>query len=215
MSNDSMPSYYAQRAREYERIYAKPERQSDLRQLESRISTMFTGRDVLEIACGTGYWTQFASRSAHSITATDINPEVIAIAKTKSYRTPPLFTIADAYVLAGIPGTFDAALCAFWWSHVPKERLDPFLDQLHKRLLPGSLVVFLDNRYVEGSSTPISSTDAFGNTYQDRRLDDGSTHHVLKNFPSSAEIESALASRAAHVEILELQYYWLATYTTA
>ena len=45
-------------------------------------------------------------------------------------------------------------------------------------------MVFFDNCYVEGSSTPLSRTDAAGNTYQSRRLDDGSTHEVLKNFPA-------------------------------
>ncbi len=215
MPDESMKSYYAQRAREYERIYAKPERQADLRQLESHIGILFTGRNVLEIACGTGYWTQFAANSARSITATDINPEVIAIAKSKSYGKQPIFLIADAYAPTTIPGEFNALLAAFWWSHIPKERLDEFLSALHQRLAPGSLIAFLDNRYVEGSSTPISSTDASGNTYQDRRLDDGSIHHVLKNFPSISEIEAALVGRSTNLEILELQYYWLATYTTA
>lgn len=53
-----MQSYYAARASEYERIYAKPERQADLRRLESMIPAMFARCNVLEIASGTGYWTQ-------------------------------------------------------------------------------------------------------------------------------------------------------------
>ena len=115
-----MKQYYARRADEYEAIYHKPERQSDLRLLESRIAEVFAGRKVLEIACGTGYWTQFASRSALSITATDINPEVIAVAETKQYGVVPRFIIADAYRLQEMAGDFAALLCAFWWSHVPK-----------------------------------------------------------------------------------------------
>ncbi len=114
---------------------------------------------MLEIACGTGYWTQFASSSALSITATDINPEVIAIAESKAYHVAPNFLIADAYAPQNIAGKFDALLSAFWWSHIPRQRLPEFLDNLHKRLPPGSLMVFLDNRYVEGSSTPLAFTD--------------------------------------------------------
>ena len=49
--------YYAKRAREYERVYDKPERQSDLARLHEIVPVMFAGRRVLEIACGTGYWT--------------------------------------------------------------------------------------------------------------------------------------------------------------
>jgi len=48
--------------------------------------------------------------------------------------------------------------------------------------------VFFDNRYVEGSSTPISRRDAQGNTYQARKLDNGSAHEVLKNFPTEREL---------------------------
>ena len=40
---DSLADYYARRAAEYERIYAKPERQADLAALRSRIAGLFAG----------------------------------------------------------------------------------------------------------------------------------------------------------------------------
>jgi len=40
----------------------------------------------------------------------------------------------------------------------------------------------MDNAFVEGSNTPISETDKYGNTFQERSLEDGSKHKVLKNF---------------------------------
>ena len=54
---DELAAYYAQRAAEYERIYAKPERQADLAALRARFGKLFKGKRVLELACGTGYWT--------------------------------------------------------------------------------------------------------------------------------------------------------------
>jgi SAM-dependent methyltransferase len=214
MQNDSMKQYYARRAGEYESIYAKPERQADLRMLEQLIAKIFANRSVLEIACGTGYWTQFVATTARSITATDINHEVIEIAKAKSYRTQPQFLIADAYRPDMIPGKFDAVLSAFWWSHVPKERLGEFLSALHRSVPAGSLVAFLDNRYVEGSSTPISETDDRGNAYQDRKLADGSTHRVLKNFPTEPELREVLAPFSSALQVRNFDYYWLATFQT-
>ena len=71
---ETIRSYYARRAKEYEEIYRKPERQGDLRELEAMLGAAFSGMDVLEIACGTGYWTQFIARSAHSVHAVDVNP---------------------------------------------------------------------------------------------------------------------------------------------
>ena len=78
--------------------------------------------------------------------------------------------------------------------------------------MPGARVVMIDNRYVEGSSTPIAETDAAGNTYQRRRLDDGSTHRVLKNFPSPHELRTAVDGHGVDVEVVEWTYFWGLSY---
>lgn len=208
-----MTEYYAKRAAEYERIYRKPERQEDLETLKTMIAGSFGELDLLEIACGTGYWTQFAARSARSITAADYNEEVLDIARSKDYGNCPVtFVKADAYSLDGIEGPFPAALVAFWWSHIPKANLDSFLKVLHSKLSKGAVVVMLDNRYVEGSSTPISRTDEEGNTYQVRELSDGSRHEVLKSFPGEDEFMKAIASAGEDCRFSTLDYYWLAQY---
>ena len=79
-------------------------------------------------------------------------------------------------------------------------------------LSSGARVMFIDNAFVEGSSTPISRTDEHGNTYQVRRLDDGSTHEVLKNFPTKSELVSAVDGLATDVRIEFLRYYWILSY---
>jgi demethylmenaquinone methyltransferase/2-methoxy-6-polyprenyl-1,4-benzoquinol methylase len=98
---------------------------------------------------------------------------------------------------------------------VPLARLGAWRDTLHARLLPGAVVVLLDNRYVPGSSTPLSRTDADGNTYQQRTLDDGSTHEVLKNFPAPAQAIAALGPRARDAQWLDWTHYWALRYTLA
>ena len=64
-----LETYYAKRAREYERIYEKAERQEELAWLRERLPQLFANRHVLEIACGTGYWTQYLAKTAASVTA--------------------------------------------------------------------------------------------------------------------------------------------------
>ena len=208
-----MQSYYAQRAAIYERVYFKPERQADLRAMEAWLPSVFEGRRVLEIACGTGWWTPHGARDAATWLATDLNPQTIAIARAKTLPASVQFATVDAYSFQGLEQrTFDAAFTGCWWSHVPLACLPLWLALLHSRLLPGARVVMLDNRFVQTSSTPITRQDADGNTYQNRRLDDGSKHEVLKNFPTPDAAFAMLGARARHPQWLSWQHYWALSY---
>jgi demethylmenaquinone methyltransferase/2-methoxy-6-polyprenyl-1,4-benzoquinol methylase len=213
MADQQLANYYAQRAKEYEKIYEKPERQEDLARIRQWLREELAGRNILEVACGTGYWTQFISQTAQSVLATDINPEVLEIAKSKSYpKRNVLFALNDLYALFEIQGAFDAFFGGFIWSHIPLQDLDAFIDAAHASVWPGAKLVFIDNSYVEGSSTPITGEDEFGNTYQERSLLDGSKHNILKNFPSADFIHSKLADKAEQVRLTQLDYYWLLGY---
>ena len=205
--------YYARRAAEYERIYAKPERQDDLRAIEAWLPTQFANRDVLEIACGTGWWTPHGARDCASWMATDLNSQTIDIARSKPLPQGRVrFAIADAYALHEVAGEFDAAFAGFWWSHVPLARLPSWLETLHAKLQRGARVVFIDNRYVEGSSSAVTRTDDDGNRYQQRRLDDGSTHEVLKNFPTREQALAAIGPSAHDAQWHQWAHYWSLTY---
>jgi len=205
-----LEAYYAKRAREYERIYDKAERQDELAWLRERLPALFEGRRVLEIACGTGYWTQFIARKAVHVNACDINEAVLEIAREKPIpKGRVTFARADAFSPGGLCEGCDAAFAGFWWSHVRKSDLARWLAAMAKALPPGALVGMLDNRFVRGSSTPISRRDAEGNTYQVRTLLSGETHEVLKNFPGAAELAQAVRPIAAEAHLEETQYYWL------
>jgi 2-polyprenyl-3-methyl-5-hydroxy-6-metoxy-1,4-benzoquinol methylase len=209
---DNLADYYAKRAAEYERIYAKPERQADLAALKARIGKMFAGRRVLELACGTGYWTDVIAASAAQVTALDLNEEVLAVARAKPNAAKVSFLRGSAYEIPDLGRRHDALFAGFWWSHVPLEKLDGFVADCLSAVAPGALIAFLDNRYVEGSSTALARRDARGNAYQLRSLDDGSTHEVLKNFPTESELIQRVSRLGwgANVELLD--YYWLLTW---
>ena len=210
---ETLEKYYARRASEYEKIFDKPERQADLARMRVDIPGLFVNQRVLEIACGTGYWTPLIAEQAESVLATDYNEEPLLIAKTKKYpKANVSFARADAYALPDWKQRFSACYAGFWWSHVLHSKLDAFLGHLATRLEKGARVAFMDNRYVDGSSTPISRKDAHGNTYQARRLADGSSHEVLKNFPTPAELRARLGRFGTEVAVTEYQYYWVASY---
>ncbi len=212
-----MPEYYRQRATYYERVYHKPERQSDLRAMEACLPGPFAGRRVLEVACGTGWWTRHGARDCTHWLATDLNPNTMDVACNKAMPAGRVeFATVDAYTFDGLgQRSFDGAFSGCWWSHIPQERLASWLELLHARLEPGARVVMLDNSYVEASSTPLSRRDAQGNTYQNRTLDDGKVHEVLKNFPTCDEAFAALGARARNPEWIAYEHYWVLNYQLA
>ena len=205
--------YYSRRAAEYERIYDKPERQADLARLRERLRSLLAGRRVLEVACGTGYWTAAVADVVAAITATDASEEVLQIARAKALD-PNRVTLAraDAWRADEVRGDFNAGFAGFWWSHIPRQQLATFLTGFHAALRPGARLVFADNRFVAGSSSPLSRTDGAGNTWQIRRLESGDTHEILKNFPARAELIAHVEPYARAVEAVELDYFWCLSY---
>lgn len=206
------PRYYALRASEYEKVYHIPEEQPDLVNLYKQLPAIFIDRKVLEIACGTGIWTQIMAETAHSVLATDINEPMLHIARQKQYpRQNVVFEIGDMFDLQ-VRGAFDALFGGFIWSHVPLEKLENWLDNLHRLLEPGSVVVFVDSCFVAGKSTPIFKTDEQGNTVQKRKLEDGSEYLVVKNFPNAGDFERLMKGRCESFRVTWLEYFWALEY---
>ena len=182
--------YYRQRAREYEDVYywTDPNRQEDQKMMAKAIQSSLKGREVIDLACGTGWWDRILSETAKNITGLDINNEVLEIAKTKEYSCPTRFQTGDAYQPPFQPATFDGALATFWLSHIPKDRLHQWIDTLHTVLRPGSRVFMADNTNIAGLGGPIITKEGDENTYKLRTLKDGSQHTVMKNYYSNEEL---------------------------
>jgi len=85
----------------------------------------------------------------------------------------------------------------------------------HAALPAGAPVLLLDNRLVAGSSMPIHETDAAGDSWQLRRLADGSGHRVLKNFPTESALQAATAAvGAVPGTITRWSDFWAYAYRT-
>jgi len=207
---NELQTYYQQRAKEYELIYQKTERQADLKKLHAYLRQSFDKQQVLEIACGTGYWTQTLAQTCAAIRATDINSAVLEIAQVKDYGTTHIqLEQVDFWELAIPTNLYDSVFGGFIWSHILKKDLPAFLELLSTQISNKGSLVFVDNKYVKGSSTPIAKTDADGNTYQVRWLENGETYEVLKNFPSETEVLELIKGLPLEMEWVELKYYWV------
>ncbi|MBI3228728.1 MAG: class I SAM-dependent methyltransferase [Burkholderiales bacterium] len=120
-SAHEMKSYYAGRAAYYDDVYNKPERQADIAFLREFLPERLAGRHVLEVACGTGYWSQHIAAQAASYLATDGVAEPLEFAKQRPHVDPQRCMIADVYALPASLGSFDGAFAGLWFSHVAAE----------------------------------------------------------------------------------------------
>jgi SAM-dependent methyltransferase len=210
MITEQSAQFYAKSAANHDRVYDKPERQHDLAEMRTQVAEILRGHVVLELACGTGYWTRIIADGAESVVATDINPEMLALAALRVLPADKVqFRVADAYDLPDDLGSFTAVFIGFWWSHVKRERQEKFLAHLRSKVGKDILVVLLDDVYVEGSSETVARTDLEGNTYQIRVVPDGERYEILKTYPSDSALRKKLASSVREIRIVRLEYYWM------
>ncbi|MFZ1947005.1 MAG: class I SAM-dependent methyltransferase [bacterium] len=183
--------------------------------IKARFQASLRGRKVLEIACGTGYWTEVIAEAAESVLATDLDPTMVSLARLRLARWGNVrCEVADAYALDGVRGDFTAAFSNWWWSHVPKSRLRGFLGVLHSKLMPGAIVIFADHLRYEWEQR---REDQDGNLLEQRTLPDGSHWEIVKNFPTEDEIITELTGIAESVVYREYpeRGYWALIYNTS
>ena len=212
MITEQSAQFYAKSASNHDRIYDRPERQEDLEAMRGHVAEVLRGHTVLELACGTGYWTRLIAEVADKVVATDINPEMIAMAKLRAMPADKVtLRVADAYDLPADIGDFTAVFIGFWWSHVGREVQEKFLAQLRAKVGKDMFIVLLDDVYVEGSSETVARTDMEGNTYQIRTAPDGERYEIPKTYPSDSALRKKLASSVREIRIVRLEYYWMLT----
>ena len=91
--------------------------QEEIAILRSYLHEALAGHDILEIACGTGYWTEVIAHVARSVVATDLSHETLIEAGTKIY--PPGRVRFEIAVQRGLgcmgSGFFMGLTSSFCW----------------------------------------------------------------------------------------------------
>ena len=205
-----MVQYYDGRAEYYEDRDLSL-RRMDIAQLQGLCRDLLGGRDVLEVACGTGIWTQPAAESAKHILATDVSLTMLQMAKRRLARQNNVaFQLSDAFDLRSIEYKFTAGFAGWWLSHVDKTRMRSFLEGFHQTLAPGAIVIFMDD--TQATMDKISSVDKHHNSYTMRTLKDGSKYEIIKNIFDDNSLRELLADMAHNVKVHTFDYHWLLSY---
>jgi SAM-dependent methyltransferase len=133
------------------RCFAKPFTRPESthpRTMEARLPSMFVGRRVLEVACGTGWWKPRGASFAREWLAIDLSPETIEGGPPQGDASCVRFETVAAYRFAELGDRrFDGVFAGWWWSPRAAGRLAGWLDAFHARLESGARVVMLDNSY--------------------------------------------------------------------
>jgi 2-polyprenyl-3-methyl-5-hydroxy-6-metoxy-1,4-benzoquinol methylase len=179
--------YYRRRAGEYD-VTAYGDVAAARARIARLVAQMRPAGSVLEIACGTGLWTEALAGWADTVTAIDAAPEAVAIARDRVRPARVSFDVAD--VFSWDPGTrFDVIFFSAWLSHVPASRFGQFWQLLRSLLTGNGRVLFIDEHVDErGKEAYVAGRD----DVVERRLRDGSTFRVIKNFVDPAELELRL-----------------------
>jgi 2-polyprenyl-3-methyl-5-hydroxy-6-metoxy-1,4-benzoquinol methylase len=181
----SQVSYYRRRAGEYDATAY-----GDLEAARARITRLVTEMRptgaVLEIACGTGAWTESLASLADTVTAVDVAPEVVAIARDRVRSSNVRFEVADVFSWTTAK-QFDVIFFSAWLSHVPTSRFEQFWTRLRPLLAEGGRVLFVDEHIDERAKETYLTGEIV-----ERQLQDGSRYRIVKNFIDPEPLERRL-----------------------
>lgn len=196
--------YYRRRAGEYDATAY-----GDVAAARTRIARivgeMRPAGSVLEIACGTGMWTEALAARADSVLAMDAADEAVALARARVPSERVRFEVADVFAWQTTE-RFDVIFFSAWLSHVPVTHLERFWGLLRGWLADGGRVLFLDEhvavrdkeRYLSGEDEVV-----------ERSLRDGSRFRVVKNFVDPDQLERRLDALGWDCEIRQDGEDWV------
>jgi demethylmenaquinone methyltransferase/2-methoxy-6-polyprenyl-1,4-benzoquinol methylase len=169
--------YYRHRAGEYD-VTAYGDVAAARVRIARLAAEMHPTGTVLEIACGTGLWTEALAGLAATVTAIDAAPEMVDIARGRVTSANVTFEVADMFSWT-TDATFDVIFFSALLSHVPMSRFEQFWTLLRRRLAEGGRVLFIDEHVaVREKEAYVAGRDEI----VERRLLDGRTFRIIKNF---------------------------------
>ncbi len=160
---------------------------------------------VLELASGTGWWTQWLAQHGRLVTAVDAAEEMLALNRERVKATNVKYIAADIFEWK--PNRkFDLVFFAFWLSHVPHDRFAAFWQLVGDSLALHGRVFFvdeLDTEEARGQETRVGGDAVL------RTLEDGRQFRAVKVFYQPSELEAKLRTLGWNVDVHHAgSLYW-------
>ena len=198
--------YYRARASEYDEWFLRQGRYdrgeahreawfAEVAQLQRALEDFGPRGDILELACGTGWWTERLVPYARTLTAVDASEEVIELNRQRIQLGKVDYVQADLFTWLAKrqpKKRFDTIFFSFWLSHVPPERFGSFWNSLRGWLKPGGRVFLIDSSYEASSTAKDQTLRGPKDEMVTRRLNDGRTFEIVKVFYQPGALEERL-----------------------
>ncbi|HEX6843643.1 MAG TPA: class I SAM-dependent methyltransferase [Actinomycetota bacterium] len=207
--------YYEDRAPEYDDVWYRRGRYdlgpegnarwfAETARLEAAVDDFDATGEVLELAAGTGLFTQRLVRRADRLTALDVSEAVLALNRRRVDDPSVTYVRADLFAWEPPPGTrYDAIFSGFLISHILPDLFEEFWDRQRRWLAPHGRVFFCDD-VVGGEARP-SNPGAEAEDGPDfahrRRLHSGQEYTIVKVFHRPDGLTEALAGLGWDAEI--------------
>ncbi len=213
--------YYRARALEYDQWWLRQGRYdrgdklngrwfSDARVVSSALADFRPTGRVLELACGTGIWSEQLLGFASDLTVVDGSPEMLSIVGARLVSPPIPVRFIEANLFEWQPGEkYDVVFFGFWLSHVPPERFPDFWRLVDSCLAPGGRVFFVDSRHEQTSTAVDHQLPQPDATVLSRRLNDGREFQIYKVFYDPPNLTSRLRQLGWQIEICMTEQYFL------
>ncbi|MBV9877206.1 MAG: class I SAM-dependent methyltransferase [Verrucomicrobia bacterium] len=121
----------------------------------------------------------------------------------------------DAFSLHKIEDTFDGACHINFMNHVPRELLPRFLDELHRKLEPDSVVFCASQRWQGSAEEPWYEKPETGDMVSLRHHDDGRPIEVVDTFFTEDLPREVLSGKTRELQITLKPWWWFACYRVA
>jgi 2-polyprenyl-3-methyl-5-hydroxy-6-metoxy-1,4-benzoquinol methylase len=151
---------------------------------------------ILELACGTGIWTETLLQMGKEVTAVDAGPEMLAIARQKLGEERIQYQQADLFHWEPAQ-RYDLLFFANWLSHVPPQALDEFLGKVQQAVRPGGQIAIID-QHQPSDSDKRAAKDAI---YATRPVEDGRQFTIVKAFYDLPPLQNKLEGLGFEISI--------------
>jgi ubiquinone/menaquinone biosynthesis C-methylase UbiE len=195
--------YYRERAGEYEDWWFRRERYdhgpetnarwfADAAEVEAALERFDPAGEILELACGTGLWTQRLASHAAGVTAIDGSPEMLQLCRARVNDLRVRYIQADLFAWEP-DSTYDVCFFGFWLSHVPEERFEAFWEKVRRAVGSKGRVFFIDSLRSEQASAIDHKLPDRDDETMLRRLADGREYRIIKRFHELEPLQQRLA----------------------